>query len=201
MEVRNCQINSNLSVDNSKRGWYISVNMMTFEEFEAFYKEKGRCPNDIQPRSKPLNDKQLRRRYNQYVRSVERKEEREKGYLEPDELWEQVRQEVTHRDGLRCVLFDQLTIEEAEEISPLDDFDPSLVDPAHVLPRSTHPHLIYDPENIVMLSRLFHSRLDTYRNPLTGSPISKDEHRKWWDRIAGRERIERLYNKGVRENA
>jgi hypothetical protein len=90
-----------------------------------------------------------------------------------------------------------LTIEEAEEITPLDNFDPSSVDPAHVLPRSTHPHLIYDPENIVMLSRLFHSRLDTYRHPLTGTPLSKEEHRKWWKRIVGTERLRRLEDKTI----
>lgn len=168
------------------------LDAMPYDDFVAFYKEHGKCPNDIQMRSKPLNEKQLQRRYKQYVLSVERRNLKIEEASVPDEEWIRVRELVFERDQYECVLYGKLSLEEVNQINPRSEFDPYLFDPAHVLPRSTHPHLVYEPENVVTLSRFFHRRLDTYQSPLTGAPISQQEHREWWARIVGEEKLRKL---------
>lgn len=166
--------------------------MMDFDEFKAFYKERGYCPNDVARRKNPLNDKQLRSRYSAYVRAEEKKEARQMTQSEEDVDWGRVRDKVFKRDQT-CRLFEVLDEEERALI--VDSVDPQNIDPAHILPRSTYPHLKYDPENVVALNRVFHSRLDNYQNPITGSPMTKHEHAGWWYRIVGKPHIEYLKKK------
>lgn len=176
--------------------------MMSFEQFKAYYEENGRCVNDIQPRSKPLNQKQLDRRYQQYVQSQKRREERYEDYKVVDDEWVEVREYVLSRDRYTCRLTEVLTDEERERVTPRDEYNPFACDPAHVFPRSTHPHLAYDTDNVVALCRLFHSRLDTFRNPLNGLPLSKAQHREWWERIVGGPRLlKKIENKKEQRSA
>jgi len=57
------------------------------------------------------------------------------------------------------------------------------LDCAHVLPASARPDLIYSPDNVYLVSREFHRRLDDHQDPLTGDPIDKNEHYWWWYRV------------------
>lgn len=56
-------------------------------------------------------------------------------------------------------------------------------DAAHIKPRSTHPELYYDLDNLLRINRYFHTLLDTYRNPISQMPMSKEEHDMWFRRI------------------
>jgi predicted nucleic acid-binding protein len=107
-----------------------------------------------------------------------------------DYKWIEVRETVKLRDGNMCRLYPTLTKE--EKIYLLKSQKDNLwlnktLDPAHVLSRSSTPCLVYDPENIVILGRLFHSRLDNLQNPLTGESVSVEERNQWWIRIVGQE--------------
>lgn len=162
--------------------------MLTLQEFTDYYFEHGRCPNDIATRKNPLNEKQLRSRYEAYVSSEEKKNVRQQRYSGKDLDWIEVRQEVFERDGFQCMLWSRLTDEEKKEVGAIDV---EAIDPAHIFPKSTYPHMKYDPENVVSLHRIFHTRLDNYQNPVNGNPIARDERAMWFQRIIG----QRLYIK------
>jgi hypothetical protein len=97
--------------------------------------------------------------------------------------WGRIRKEVFSRDSYKCRLLSILSEDEKSGL-PLDGLNKKL-DPAHVFGRGSHPHMKYEVDNVVTLSRLFHNRLDQYKNPLTGEDISLDETYEWWKRIAG----------------
>jgi len=136
--------------------------------------------------------------YNKYVQKQEKdKLKRQDNYqkqknkpIEVDGQWIEVREKVRQRDGNKCRLLSILTTE--EKVRLLKEQRENIwlnktIDPAHVIARSQSPKLIYCERNIVMLGRLFHSRLDTMQNPLTGKPIIKEEVESWWIRIIGYE--------------
>lgn len=111
-----------------------------------------------------------------------------------DEKWVEVRENVRQRDANKCRLMLVLTMEEKLYLFREQKENLWLnktLDPAHVLSRSKRPDLIYCENNIVILGRLFHSRLDSCLDPLTGKNISRSERDSWWIRIVG----EDLYNK------
>lgn len=176
--------------------------MMTFHEFRDFYHNKGYCPNDVskKPRKNPLTKQKLESKYRAYLRSIGKTDALKERQAETDEEWERVREEVWERDRGMCRLSHILTVQEYEALARSPGWASYTVydggvDPAHVLPRSTHPHLKYDPDNIVLLSRLFHTRLDQSKDPVTGKHISKAVRRKWWERIIGPEYYQELLEK------
>lgn len=97
--------------------------------------------------------------------------------------WGRIRKVIFTRDGYKCRLLKVLTPEEKEQVT-LSGLDKK-IDPAHVFGRGSHPHLKYDVDNVVSLSRGFHNRLDQYKNPVTGESISLGETYEWWKRIVG----------------
>lgn len=167
--------------------------MLSYEEFVSYYLEQGRCINDIGQRKNPLNERKLRSRYEDYVRSEEKREARSERYAEKDWDWIEVRQEVFERDGYTCQLMAVLTSEERAMINV--DVNPDAVDPAHIYPRSTYPHLKYHPDNVVSVSRIFHQRLDNHQHPLTGDPIAGDDRLMWFQRIIGSRKFYELERK------
>lgn len=93
-----------------------------------------------------------------------------------DERWERVKAEVFERDEHNCRIQ-----------SLLGHYSSLPVDPAHVIRRSQSKKLYYDKRNIVSLSRLYHTRLDSYLDPLTGKSITREEADSWWKKIVGQE--------------
>jgi hypothetical protein len=57
------------------------------------------------------------------------------------------------------------------------------IDGAHIIPRSTLPSQIYNRDNVVLIGRFFHSRLDNYLDLITGEFIGQDGMALWWTRI------------------
>jgi hypothetical protein len=57
------------------------------------------------------------------------------------------------------------------------------LDVAHILPRSTHPQLTYEIDNVTLVNRLAHNLLDTYKCPLTSDKISEQDRYDWMVRI------------------
>jgi hypothetical protein len=101
--------------------------------------------------------------------------QREKNFIKNlavDEEWEFVKQQVWKRDKGECQVELTLTPELQRIIKKqfyylYSKFD-GILDCAHILPRSTFPHLIYDVDNIILGNRFYHSFLDKSLNFVTG---------------------------------
>jgi hypothetical protein len=148
--------------------------LITLEEFTEYYKEHGMCKGDAFRRKNKYTQKQLKTRYEKYC----------KKYNEEDMTKDQeLRERVIARDGT-CRLFKVLNWQEKIDMS-MYNVSTDDGDVAHVFPKSSYPWMRYDLNNVVLLSRTFHNRLDEQKHPITGKPISKLEARNWWIRIVG----------------
>ena len=101
----------------------------------------------------------------------------------------QILREIVVKSDVCCRLNSTLTREELYLYGSSSD---GCFDVAHVFGKSAFPHMRYLEDNVVLLSREFHSRLDAGKNPLTGKTISKEEHEGWWIRIVGEDKYKKL---------
>lgn len=109
-----------------------------------------------------------------------------------DAKWKEVRNKVRDRDKF-CRLMRKLKISETYELkNNASRKELSILDPAHVIPASAAPHMIYDEDNIVLLNRYSHEQLDYNRNPVNGKSITKDEVSLWWAKIVGLDKYQEL---------
>ena len=110
-----------------------------------------------------------------------------------DKEWLAVREFVLDRDNFECRLAKVLSIEEGTGLRA-SFYQRQSLDVAHIVRRSQSTKLYYDPTNLVTLSRKYHSRLDMYKNPLTGKSATKEEIQNWWIRIVGKKTWNHLQN-------
>lgn len=59
----------------------------------------------------------------------------------------------------------------------------NVIDIAHLIPKSINPKEKYNPDNAACINTIAHGCLDTYRNPLTNEPMTRNDRNKWIDRI------------------
>lgn len=97
-----------------------------------------------------------------------------------DEEWQACKKVVRERDKGKCRFKSCLSVTEFYQIKP---GTPANLDPAHVIPVSEDSKIMYNPRNVVTLTRFIHRRMDDYKSPLTGEDITKNEHYYWWWRI------------------
>lgn len=97
--------------------------------------------------------------------------------------WQNVKEEVRKRDGGMCVLCRILTKAEYRQFLRSRPVYIDVIDPAHHESVSGHIEGTYDKDNIYSLCRAMHQRMDNFENPVTGKPMSVEEHDNWWDRI------------------
>lgn len=102
-----------------------------------------------------------------------------------DERWIETKDVVHKRDQGRCRLLRVISAREALILKKKAGAQLSKIDAAHFLPVSARPDLCYDPNNICSLNRYSHEMLDSYKDPITGGSISKEEVLEWWLRIIG----------------
>lgn len=100
-----------------------------------------------------------------------------------DEQWLVTKEVVHKRDKGKCRLFRVINAKEALILKKKAGYRITRIDAAHFLPVSERPDLCYDPNNICSLNRYSHEMLDSFRNPITGAHISKEEALEWWIRI------------------
>ena len=159
---------------------------MTFDEFVESYEKFGKCPGQMTKPKNRLNEKQLLTRFENF--SKEKKEKVQKGSWD-DPLWQEVADKVWKRDKSECRLLSKLKIDNPNlYLYFIKNNMKSLytkLDLAHIIPRSQSAELYYEPSNIILLSRLVHSNLDTYHDPITGKAITKEEQERWWRYIVG----------------
>jgi len=166
---------------------------MTYDEFIASYNKYGKCVNQIRSPKNKLNDKQLKFQYEKYLQKNNIVKENN-----IDQSWILTREEVFSRDDSKCQLRLKLKPHEEHIVRQSLFPDVEVIDPAHVFGKGAFPHMKYDVENIVCLTRLFHSRLDTYHDPITGSLIDKNDHEQWWRRIIGDSQYNKLKRKALK---
>ena len=154
---------------------------MTFEEFVNQYKKYGKCPGQMSKPGHTLNERELRARYEKYIKLKEKKIQ--KGSWD-DPKWKEVADIVWKRDRGQCRLLSKLKVDNPDlYLYFIKNNMKSLytkLDLAHIIPRSKSSELYYEPSNIILLNRVSHSNLDTYHNPVTGEAINKEEQEKWW---------------------
>jgi hypothetical protein len=100
-----------------------------------------------------------------------------------DEQWVKVRAFVRKRDKV-CRLWLILTAK--EQVHILQKFHAdykmlSMLDVAHIKAKGSHPNLYYDPNNMVLIRRYFHTLLDTFKCPVTQNAITQEYREKWLD--------------------
>jgi hypothetical protein len=158
--------------------------MLSKEQYLEFYHKYGRCVDQMQRPKNKLNERQLENKYGNYVRKEERKQLR-RDIKKVDEEWETLRAYVLQRDAGICRLYRLLTPNERRYFKECGGYLFKVLDGAHVIARSLSKNLYYEPRNVVLLDRVFHSRLDFGQNPLNGKVCSRDEIEWWWRRIVG----------------
>jgi hypothetical protein len=62
------------------------------------------------------------------------------------------------------------------------------LDVCHIEERSSHPELKYVSDNTTICGRFFHSRLDSYVNPVYNINITKEERKEWFENAKRGER-------------
>ncbi len=98
--------------------------------------------------------------------------------------WEKLRELVMRRDK-ECRLLSRASEKEKKQLYARSDGLHKILDCAHIMSRGSSLHLKYDERNIIALNRYSHAMLDSGKHPITGSPISKEEHTEWWAYLAG----------------
>lgn len=116
-----------------------------------------------------------------------------------DKRWQEVKSIVRKRDNNSCRLIRCLTAQEAVLLKRNAGINLNIIDPAHYLSVSNRPDLCYDSDNICCLNRYSHENLDSFKSPIDGSPLSKEEVDRWWLRIlsTNKNQMNSLINKGI----
>lgn len=109
-----------------------------------------------------------------------------------DVEWQKTKADVHERDQNHCRLCAILTFKEKilfDQSHPTETH----LDCAHVFPVSTHPLQVYNRDNVYLLCRAHHHRIDDYLSPVTGNSISMNRHYWWWWRVINKSTAD--YNK------
>lgn len=161
------------------------MKVLSFEEFEAYFKRYGRFPRGTYSRKRPPNDREMRTRYDKYVRAEQRSATYRAEKEQPNE--------VNPAGPRRCSLL--VLLDEDDKKVLIMNAGPLLysLDRAHVFGKNAFSWMRFNVENIVWLNRFSHNCLDNGQNPITGQKIRGDDVRAWWELIIGEDRYARLW--------
>lgn len=120
-----------------------------------------------------------------------------------DKKWQEVKSIVKERDNNNCRLIRCLTASEFLILKKKAGKYLQIIDPAHFLSVANRPDLCYDPDNICCLNRYSHENLDSFKNPINGKDITKEEVYNWWKRILSTNymQLKSLQEKGIIEES
>ena len=102
-----------------------------------------------------------------------------------DKEWARVKKEVSDRDKGVDRIWKCLNLKEALILKKKGGVLLEKKDPAHIIAVSENESIMYEACNIVTLNRYSHEMLDSFRDPVDGHNITKEEAIKWWLRILG----------------
>ena len=100
-----------------------------------------------------------------------------------DKKWQDVKKKVEKRDQGRDRMELALSLVEYKILRTEAKQYIKTIDPAHVITVSRNYSMCYDEDNIISLNRYSHENLDSYRDPITGRSITREEVNKWWVRL------------------
>lgn len=106
--------------------------------------------------------------------------------LKVDIEWEEVKKEVLHRDNNECQVWKILTASEKHFVLTnfLDDYTLHCeLDIAHIEGKGAHTDKKYNVDNLVCISRYFHSLLDSFKDPITRKNINEKQRKHWFYKI------------------
>ncbi len=160
---------------------------MTFEEFTEFYNTKGYCPGDVgrRQRLRPLNEKELRRRFDSVEKSKASALEKYEAKKEAVDEDDGTREACRSRDGFKCRLVAKVLSTPGggllnqtlkAKAGPLY----YQLDMAHVFGKGSHSWMRHDLDNVVLLNRYSHNCLDQGKHPIHGTSIDAEERERWW---------------------
>jgi hypothetical protein len=123
----------------------------------------------------------------------------EKRVIKDDEdiEWKMLKEEIKIRDNFECRFYQVATKEERKVIDEILMNNPRLavLDGAHVVARSKCKKMIYDNDNVYLLSRYVHGCIDGFIDPITKQSMSWEESQNYWIRIIGQEKYNELYER------
>lgn len=143
----------------------------------------GRCLRQTIKSKQCEKDSKRVQCYKKYVAKKER--DYKKDHEEKDYEWEDLKREILMRD-ISCLAIKCLTTQELIQVEKQDGFWLSQKyqgDGAHVVARSSSPKNVYNRDNVVLISRFFHSRIDNGLDLVTGEYIGFEGSKRWWERI------------------
>jgi hypothetical protein len=158
------------------------LDRLTEEEFEERCTIK-KCPRYTSITKNCKKDFKRKKCYEKYLKKMDKEEEKINSV---DEEWEACKLKVTELDGDSCRLWECLAQDEKKYL--LDKYYDEyiqmskIIDCAHIVPRSEDISLKYDENNVVKISRYFHSLIDKYLNPVTREKITREERIQWLER-------------------
>lgn len=193
--------------------------MLSYDEYLIYYEKYKRLPNGQYCSKKPLNERQLKSKYDKYCKSIQKKKDtikrqiekqKNKPFKKPKPIknkkqsnsdWLKCKKIVFERDNNNCRLWPLLSLEEKSKVKNYiyQGSEFATIDPAHVISQSQSKKLQYNPDNIICLYRLFHTRLDNYQDPITGKYLEgktteerKQKRKDWFIKIIGKDLFEWL---------
>lgn len=105
-----------------------------------------------------------------------------------DVEWFNVKEVCLKRSNYKCEITSQLTLEEKEFVSKNIYKELEILDGMHIIGRSQSNKLIYDPENVIIAKRYYHTLIDSFKDPFTLKSITKEERDTWFIRFIGIDR-------------
>ncbi len=153
--------------------------MLSKEEYINYYKDRGKTVDQIGKSNNPLNERQLLTKYNKYVA----KEEKKNNSYVVDEKWLETKQLVKDRDKGVCQLLNKLPFQIKQTLIENSNGFYKILDPAHRISKGSSVSKKYEVSNVWTLNRYSHSNLDSYKHPIKGYNINKEEHDLWWQII------------------
>jgi len=179
------------------------MQVLSEEEYIDYYNTNNRFPNSqYSSPTKKYNSAQLKSKYQKYLKSEKKREERSTRQVERQENKEYTlseyqqsiilaEEQVLKEDPTHALFWSVWTEEEKETIKQGGKLigEYNTFDPMHIISRSQSRKLACDPLNIIYGARYFHTCIDSYINPFTKKNMSKEERDHLWIRLIGIERF------------
>jgi len=143
---------------------------------------EGKCTHRNLKSKQCQIERKQKKCYEKYIEK--KKKEFDKAFNEKDYKWEDLKENIILRDNNECQCYKILTKEEIKIVEKQEGFWlQKRIDGAHIIPRLTAPNHIYNENNVILLGRFFHSRIDSYLDLISGEFIGLDGSALWWTRI------------------
>lgn len=102
---------------------------------------------------------------------------------EDDEEWVAVRNKCRTRDKNMCCICRLITPGEYAQFLISNGAFTGKLDVAHIDAVGSHVEKTYDLDNVALLCRCHHQRMDSMEDPVTGKKMKKSDREAWWERV------------------